>query len=379
MHIQELIDEIEFQNHEVSSLLKEKKNLKIKILNLSNDLNIYKIMVLTLTKKNDEYQKKLKSIKKLKNDKFFQNFNSQKIISVTENNKNIKNIKNDFLDKRFKLYSSLQRKSNNIFNFDLNINNSKKKDFIKKNNYTIDNTISPMKLKFQNERKSYTTKKMKPNEANYSVKKEIEKYKDLYDFYKNKYEYIIKKYNNIFNMYNDALEKIYNEEINNKNNNDINININDFKDFKFEQMNPEQKYSILIQLINNIAPLICKKEFEDNSFIDKVFKVKQKYNIHHIDNKSFFSQTQNSFEISDKLKSKEKSLLKSPGGCTISTYLSPDSKKNKEKKNNFNRHYSNMLIFSKKKEKFNILHNLKIPQFINSKINNLHDSPFTYY
>jgi hypothetical protein len=145
LHIQELIDEIEFQNHEVSSLLKEKKNLKIKILNLSNDLNIYKIMVLTLTKKNDEYQKKLKSIKKLKNDKFFQNFNSQKIISVTENNKNNKNIKNDFLDKRFKLYSSLQRKSNNIFNFDLNINNSKKKDFIKKNNYTIDNTISPMK------------------------------------------------------------------------------------------------------------------------------------------------------------------------------------------------------------------------------------------
>ena len=75
-------------------------------------------------------------------------------------------------------------------------------------------------------------------------------------------------------MYNEALQKIYNEEIIKKNKEHINININDFKEFKFENMTSEQKYAILIKLINNIAPLIYKKDL-DNLFMQNISKVKE--------------------------------------------------------------------------------------------------------
>ena len=96
LHIQELIGEIEFQNKEVNNLLKERKDLKIKILNLSNDVNIYKIMVFILTKKNEDYQKKLKDLYKsisksnINKDKLSFHFKSQKNILKTENNQSIK-------------------------------------------------------------------------------------------------------------------------------------------------------------------------------------------------------------------------------------------------------------------------------------------------
>ena len=233
---------------------------------------------------------------------------------------------------------------------------------------------SPTKLKLEND--VLIAKRIKPNEF-FNEKKEKEKFKDLYEFYKEKYEITIKKFKSIFEMYDNTLEKIYNEELNNKNN-DISININDFKDFKFEKMSPEHKYSILIKLINQIAPLICKKDFEENSFRDKVFKVKQKYNIFNIKNKSSFSKTQNSFELNEKLRNKEK-ILKSQKGCSISTYISPEHKNNEEKKLlNFNKHYSNLLKFTKYNGQNNISQNLKIPRF-EYKINDIHNGPFAYY
>ena len=371
LHIQELISEIEFQNHEVNNLLRERKDLKIKIINLSSDLNIYKIMVKTLAEKNDEFQKKLKLVYKPITDKFSLKYKSHKIISKTDNNVDINK---EIFDKKFKIYSPISRKKNANLGFDLRITNKKKnknKMFI---NNTISNNTSPTKLKLEND--ASISKRIKPNEF-FNEKKEKEKFKDLYEFYKEKYEITIKKFKSIFEMYDNTLEKIYYEELNNKNN-DISININDFKDFKFENMSPEHKYSILIKLINQIAPLICKKDFEENSFRDKVFKVKQKYNIFNVKNKSIFSKTQKSFELNEKLINKEK-ILKSPKGCTITTYISPEHKNNEEQKIlNFNKHYSNLLKFTKYNGQNNISQNLKIPRF-EYKINDIHNSPFTYY
>ena len=379
LHIQELIDEIKFQNHEVNTLLREKKDLKIKILNLINDINVYKIMVMTLAKKNEEYQKKLKTLNCNKKDKFSKNFENEKIISLTENNKYFNKT---LSDKRFKIYSPIERKKNIILGFDLS-KNKKINENKKINNYTIntDNTISSKKLKKNSN--DITCEHINENDKDndlFKVKKEKEAYKDLYEFYKYRYEFIITKYKNIFNMYSNALEKIYNEEISGKNNKtDIDININDFKDMKFEKMTPEQKYSILIKLINHISPLICKKDFTENSFIDQIFKVKQKYNIFSLKHKSN-SKKQKSFELKYSLSSKERNHMQSQEGCTISTYFSPESKKNKTKNNlSFNKHYSNIVKFSKSKGHYNIFHNLKIPRLIESQIEHLHNSPFTYY
>jgi hypothetical protein len=125
------------------------------------------------------------------------------------------------------------------------------------------------------------------------IYKEKEKFKDLYEFYKEKYDSIKRQYSNIFNIYNNALEKIYNEEIVKINKENIMININEFKEFKFEKMNSEQKYAILVKLINNIAPLVYKKDIEDNLFNQNVPKIKEKYNfngINSINSLNFSSQ-----------------------------------------------------------------------------------------
>ena len=66
LHIQELVNEIEIQGVEVEDLLKERQDLKFKILQLSRDLNIYQKVIDILMKKNNTFQNKLKSIKKIK-------------------------------------------------------------------------------------------------------------------------------------------------------------------------------------------------------------------------------------------------------------------------------------------------------------------------
>ena len=368
LHIQELIEEIEFQNQEVNNLLKEKKELKIKIMNLSNDLNIYKIMVLTLAQKNDEYQKKMKSIKNFSKNRLSKTYKSNKTISLTENNN--KNINKNIFNKKYNLLSPLYKKKNILLGFNLDVNHRKtkrKEDII---NYTVNNNGESIKLK-----KDFNNMKITKNNKIESEKKIIEKYKDLYEFYKNKYDFIILKFKNIFNMYSDALEKIYNEEKNN--NNDIDININDFKEFNFQQMTSEQKYSILIKLINHISPLIWKKDLEEYSFKDNIFKVKQKYNIYDLKSNSIFAKTHQNFHKKNIFQSKENSLKNSPKGCNISTYFSTVSQKND--KNKFNKHCHSALRFSKIKGHHFILQNLRIPQFKELKIDNINNSPFKYY
>ena len=385
LHIQELIGEIEFQNKEVKNLLKERKDLKIQILNLSNDVNIYKIMVLILTRKNEDYQKKLKDLYKstsksnINKDKSL-HFKSQKNILKTENNQNINK---EIIDKKLKIYSPLLRNKNMFFDSNHIMSKSKTKKNINdtsKNNTNIYNLL-PMTLNLDGET---NISKIKTREL-INEKKEKEKYKDLFQHYKDKYDSIIKKFNYIFNMYNDTLEKIYNEEID-KEASDIKININDFKDAKFENMTPEQKYSILIKLIDNISPLICKKDFEENSFRNKVFKVKQKYNLIDGVNQTIFSQTQKSFEINEKNKSGKKNLVNSPQTNTISTYFSPDSMKSGRKKifnlqkfnlNKYNKNYATLIKYTKEKGHIDISQDIKIPKF-NNKVDELHNILFTF-
>ena len=75
LHIQELVNEIEIQGVEVEDLLKERQELKFKILQLNRDLNIYQKVIDILMKKNNTFQNKLKSIKK-NNNNYLQEYNS---------------------------------------------------------------------------------------------------------------------------------------------------------------------------------------------------------------------------------------------------------------------------------------------------------------
>ena len=291
LHIQELINELEIQGVEVEDLLKERQELKLKIMELNHDLFIYKKVIDTMTKKNNKFQNKLKkisnNIKEYKLLSFSQSKSdkSKKIITEpTENSVNIKecNItrKCSVNDKNIlkiienkDLLTTSSKKS--MPSFENNKIKLKKNDIENKNfNKTTLNFLRP-----NTNNDMYKIKEVKNYEIIY---KEKEKFKDLYEFYKEKYDSIKRQYSNIFNIYNSALEKIYNEEIVKKNKENIMININDFKLFKFENMNSEQKYAILVKLINNIAPLVYKKDIEDNLFNQNVPKIKEKYNFNGI-------------------------------------------------------------------------------------------------
>ena len=208
------------------------------------------------------------------------------------------------------------------------------------------------------------------------LEKKVEKYKDLYEFYKDLYTGIKTKYSNIFKIYNEALEKIYKEDImkNNNNNSEIKININDFKNFKFEEMDNSQKYSILIKLINNISPLVFQKDFENNVFSDDVLHVKEKY---YIKDKSMnFSSTQNSVDYGSNIKK------------TVASSLSQDSKnivnnvieRIKGHKINFHgikKHKADIsLSFSNSKIYNEVKRDLNIPKLV-SGVGEIHESPFT--
>ena len=65
---------------------------------------------------------------------------------------------------------------------------------------------------------------------------------------------------------------------------------------KFQNMTSEQKYAILIKLINNIAPILYKKDIENNLFLQNVSKVKEKYTFNGLN--SFNLSSQNSTKIS---------------------------------------------------------------------------------
>ena len=291
LHIQELINELEIQGVEVEDLLKERQELKLKIMELNHDLFIYKKVIDTMTKKNHKFQNKLKkisnNIKEYKLLSFSQSkYNKEKKI-ITEPNENSINIKEYNITRKCivndknilkiienkDLLTTSSKKS--MPSFENNKIKLKKNDIENKNfNKTTLNFLRP-----NTNNDMYKIKEVKNYEMIY---KEKEKFKDLYEFYKEKYDSIKRQYSNIFNIYNSALEKIYNEEIVKKNKENIMININEFKEFKFENMNSEQKYAILVKLINNIAPLVYKKDIEDNLFNQNVSKIKEKYNFNGI-------------------------------------------------------------------------------------------------
>ena len=291
LHIQELINELEIQGVEVEDLLKERQELKLKIMELNHDLFIYKKVIDTMTKKNNKFQNKLKkisnNIKEYKLLSFSQSkYNKEKKIITEPNEKSI-NIKEYNITRKCivndknilkiienkDLLTTSSKKS--MPSFENNKIKLKKNDIENKNfNKTTLNFLRP-----NTNNDMYKIKEVKNYEIIY---KEKEKFKDLYEFYKEKYDSIKRQYSNIFNIYNSALEKIYNEEIVKKNKENIMININDFKLFKFENMNSEQKYAILVKLINNIAPLVYKKDIEDNLFNQSVSKIKEKYNFNGI-------------------------------------------------------------------------------------------------
>jgi len=218
LHIQELVNEIEIQGVEVEDLLKERQELKFKILQLNRDLYIYQKVIDILMKKNNTFQNKLKSIKK-NNNNYLQEYNS---LSSDKKNK---------AEKEQKSYNLLTEPDKNLLN--ANVIKLKKKKYkgfthnekilkIIKEKYIakippkkIINTESNKDIKEMNQTKEtyetdnksfkcYLENKNKDKVIEFLFK-EREKYKDSSHFYKDKLDLINSQYSRIMKMYNEDL------------------------------------------------------------------------------------------------------------------------------------------------------------------------------
>ena len=350
-HIQELVNEVEIQGVEVEDLLKERQELKFKILELNRDLNIYQKVIDIIMKKNNTFQNKLKNInnnniqeynslslnkKKQLNQKSYNlltepdkktlnanviKLKKQKYRGYTRNEKFIKIIKEKYIAKNVRDKLSQEP----------NINNKERNDN-KENNDDIGNKSF----------KEYIENKNKDKIIEFLFK-EREKYKDSSKFYKDKLDIINSKFSNIMKIYDEALEKIYKEELD-KNIENIILNVNDFKKFDFEKMTWEQKYAILIKLINHISPLIYKEDLENNLFIKNASQAKEKYKM-------------NSFNISSQ------NSTKTPSQMTDIINL-----KSLSNKNNHLKDRKSLGCFSDYKKLLNKDKNKSLYRFSNSKI-----------
>ena len=298
LHIQELVNEIEIQGVEVEDLLKERQELKFKILQLNRDLNIYQQVFDIMMRKNNTFQNKLKSLKNNNNIKEYNSLSSNKNNKtdqnsynlLTEPQKNTLNVNVVKLKKhKYKGYTQNEKFLKII----------KEKYVIKTGNKKILNTETNKINKEENDTKDnkddinnksfkdYIHNKNRDKMIEYLFQ-EREKYKDSSQFYKDKLDVINSRYSNIMKMYKEILEKIYKEELE-KNAENIILNLDEFKKFNFEQMKPEQKYAILIKLINHISPLVYKADLENDSFMKNISKTKEKYKVN-----SFNISSQNS-------------------------------------------------------------------------------------
>jgi hypothetical protein len=274
LHVQELKNELEYQSRIIENLLKEREILKRKVADLTNDVKIYMNVTNCLEQKNKEFQDKLHEISKpIKNNKSHSpNNNNINTFNISHSN-NIHSSSNHLFSKN----SSGQINLNNIIKFKpspiIDIRNYHKKKNSSSNNNQSDKYLITKEL--------LNKEKIKEN------------YRLKYETAQSKLDYINKKYTNILKLYDSALEKIYNNYIN-KNSENIYLNLEDFSECDFEKMNPEQKYAVLVQMINNIFPIVNKNTIESELLNEKIPKIKTKY---YLGNNN--SKTTNNFCLSN--------------------------------------------------------------------------------
>ena len=209
----QMLNELENQSLQIQELLKLKEKQERQIYLLKQEIETHKAVELIIGKKKDRY---LELVKK----KFGENVDKTKSKKQLATKVPLLNI------------------NTNIFN----------------NNCLTD-------------RNSYNHKIFrKMSKKDYNDYKSLEKiYKELlddYKFLKNRYNSLKdkdrmyqEKYKGIINLYNQALEELLNDE-DIKNRENIYVNLKELNKGNYENFTKEEKYYILVALINNILPLV---------------------------------------------------------------------------------------------------------------------------
>ena len=207
----QMLNELEHQSSQIIDLLKLKEKHEKMIYVLKQELETHKEVEQLIAKKKDEYfQLAKRSLEKNKLNKGI--------------NKNIKNEKN---------IPSLEIDNGNCL--------------------TDRNLYNPGTFRLLNKKQYNDYKSLEK-----VYKETLEEYKlikNKYNTLKDKEKMFQEKFKGIINLLDEALEDLLkNEEIKNRDN--IYININDLNKGNYEKFTKEEKYSILVVLINHLLPLV---------------------------------------------------------------------------------------------------------------------------
>ena len=218
----QMINELEVQSVEIMELLKNNEKLEKQVYEMKNEIEIHDSVEKMLKNENNKYLELLQKAQNVINRLKSGNNDEDK------DEKDIKDIK-DILSKFDKKKFIFRSKSKNGKTSFLSLNNKKYKDL-------------------QKYEKLYKSEFKKAQDL-----------KDKLDTLKSKEENFQKKYQGIIKLYDEALDKlIKNEEIKNQKN--IFINISEINKGNFSCFSEQEKYNILVILINNLLPIINIKE-----------------------------------------------------------------------------------------------------------------------
>ena len=281
IHRTTLLNELDFQSMQLEDLLKQREHLDKIISGMKSDIEVHKKVEQILSEKNKKYANMIKVLSTKVESKEQNNNNKESYNSDKINNKIEKEEMFKYKDKKFKFWKSSENfvsyniNNNNIKNGINKIINNREKLIKSESNY-----FSNKGLKDEKEKK-YRKIKSNFNDSNILIDnvenindlvilrkelikkiKESEDYRSKYECYKTKLDILNNKYSHIMALFEDVLIKIY-EDKNMKNIKKIYINLDDFKTCNFEQLSPEQKYSIVILIIKYLIPLINPNNLPD--------------------------------------------------------------------------------------------------------------------
>ena len=238
----QLLIQLEYQSQQIDELTSKKESLEKKVFELNRDIDIHKEVELSLAEKN----------KKLTTE-------NQKL-----RNKKIENEKNENNESK-----SIQNSSLNINNMSLGFddNNSINTNFNKLR--ALERKVILLEKKLSQKTKDYNT------------------LKDNYEFIETKLKNYEKKYSGLFNFFEESLKLFFeDEEI--KNNQEIYINIEALQNCDFNAFTKEEKYSILVILMKYLLPLINSNETGNMGNVNLKFHVNtNKKFIEEMENKKY--------------------------------------------------------------------------------------------
>ena len=231
----QLLVQLDYQSQQLDESTKKIEYLEKKIFDLNKDLEVHKEVEIAFAEKNKKLKEELKKYKKKEN---------KEIKLSEENTPNNNNINKSIGDSNNQQSSNISAISNNTNINKLNNNN----DFTRILN--LEKKIIILEKKLESKKKEYNDLKTKNEHIENMVKNQEQKYSGLYHFLED-------SLNNFF-----VDENILNKK-------EIYISNESLKKFEFNNLNKQEKYSILIILMKYLMPLIYgEQEALNSNFTD---------------------------------------------------------------------------------------------------------------